>query len=128
VLFIVDPKTLYEFWFDSQIGRLIFGQNSNKQAYYDGAWRGTQLMTTGKQVVLYSLKNGEAKIERTGVTLDSGLAYTQRAIGGSTHLGARYDGNAQWSDIGLKCMALYKGKNDADSAAIMATARAIYGV
>jgi hypothetical protein len=116
------------YWFDTVTGRIVLGDVAGVTQYYDGAWRGTQATTTGKQVLLYSLKNTEATIERTGATLNSGLAYTQRAIGGNTYLGVKNDGVSSPGDFKLKCFAVFSGKNAAASAAIMTAARSIYGV
>jgi hypothetical protein len=80
------------FNFDSESGRLIIdGRGSSKGAYYDGAWKGSSHSGTAQVLntfFLVSPSSGETY--QNGSAVNTGLTYTQKAIGGTVILGADY--------------------------------------
>jgi len=80
------------FNFDTQSGRLIIdGRGAAKGAYYDGAWKGTShggLAQVLNMFFLVSPSSGETY--QNGSAVNTGLTYTQTAIGGTVILGADY--------------------------------------
>ena len=90
---IVNTNTASNsFNFDSQSGRLIVdGRGSSKGAYYDGAWKGSSHSGTAQSLntfFLVSPSSGETY--KNGTAVNTGLTYTQKAIGGTVILGADY--------------------------------------
>jgi len=81
------------FFFDSQTGRLVFnGQPSNQGIYYDGSWRGSTHSINAQQVesiLAVSPSSGQSYVN--GSQINTGLSYTQTAIGGTTRLGSSYN-------------------------------------
>ncbi len=90
---IVNTNTASNsFNFDSQSGRLIIdGRGASKGAYYDGAWKGSSHSGTAQSLntfFLVSPSSGETY--KNGTAVNTGLTYTQKAIGGTVTLGADY--------------------------------------
>ena len=89
----VDPtQTTIAYLIDVQTGRLIFatreGTADDFVSYYEGAaWRRGGATAAGAQVLSWKLEAGAGAIRRNGAAIASGLAYTNRAIGGSVALG-----------------------------------------
>ncbi len=97
-IFIVynsTSTTNRQFLFDSQTGTLILphrGRN-NERAYHDGTARGDENTNAFTQIVNWHLDNSGASVFVNGEETQSGLDYTQRAIGGTTRIGSNNAGN-----------------------------------
>jgi len=130
-LFLMDVTTAaaQDFWFDAGTGRLAFWSNAaTKNACFDGTLdRGAQAVVTGAQALLFSMSNGTGRIDRNGVNLDNTLGFTQRPIGGNVIIGNQNAGAAFYANADITGICIWKNKNDADSAKIMAAGQAIMG-
>lgn len=96
----LDPTaTAGSYLLDAQSGRLIFapreGGGTDKVSYYEGAsWRHGGPTAPGPQVLSWTLAESGAAIRRDGAAIATGLAYTNRAIGGAVALGRHHGTSA----------------------------------
>lgn len=89
-----DTSELSDYVFDTQTGRLIlaYPYTANNIGYYDGVWSGTPLTYNDFINLSFILNNSGSSIYKDNTLLTSGLAYTQRAIGGNVAIGSNYVG------------------------------------
>jgi hypothetical protein len=78
------------FLFDSASGRLIFdGRGGTRGVYFDGGWKGTMHSGTAQQLQsIYATASSSGASYVDGSQINTGLSYTQTAIGGQTALGS----------------------------------------
>lgn len=88
-------KTYGQYLLDSQTGRFIFAPACNAGSYnqvgwYDGAWHQIAAATTGWQILTWVLTSGgNGEVFRNGTSLGV-VAYTAKAIGGTTRAFCAY--------------------------------------
>ena len=85
------------FLFDSELGRLVFdGRGGSRGVYYDGNWEGTSHTGQNQQLQsIYCVSSNSGQSYLNGSQINTGVNYTQTAIGGETRLGSTFDGAAQ---------------------------------
>jgi len=99
--------------FSTQTGLLVIASISGttgNTGYYDSAWRQGANGVTGNQALgfQYSGTGGSSgTVYRSMTSLGSFSYTTAKAIGGTTGLGAYYDGTAQWFDGCIYEMIIY---------------------
>ena len=82
------------FLFDAQSGRLVFdGRGGTRGVYFDGSWKGTSHSGTAQQLQsIYAISPSSGQSYVDGSQINTGLTYTQTAIGGTIALGASFGG------------------------------------
>jgi len=94
---------------DPTHGRFIIdARGTNNGVYYDGAFRGTGYTHTTQAVTsIHMVAPNSGSSYLNGTSTNTGLSYTQKAIGGPVVLGARYDGAAIHWDGKFQEFVLY---------------------
>ena len=97
------------FLFDSTTGRLVFdGRGGSRGVYFDGSWRGTMHSGTSQQlqsIYAISPSNGQSYVD--GSQINTGLSYSQKAIGGNTVIGSEQSGTTLHFDGTIQEWILY---------------------
>ena len=94
---ILDTDGATEILFDVQTGRFILTPNHASGAYFDGAWRGSDISSTSLQNICWRcVSPSSSAIYLDGVVDQSGVSYTQNAIGGGVAVGSSYTGTGNW--------------------------------
>ncbi|MFN3387546.1 MAG: hypothetical protein ACK40O_01340 [Allosphingosinicella sp.] len=97
----LDPTpTTTSYLFDAQSGRLVFAPRETTAddfvSYTEGSsWRRGGPTAPGRQVLSWRLVESGSSIRRNGTAIATGLAYTNRPIGGAVALG-RHHTNASF--------------------------------
>jgi hypothetical protein len=83
------------FLFDSTTGRLVFdGRGGTRGVYFDGSWKGTMHSGTSQQLQsIYAISPSSGQSYVDGSQINTGLSYTQKAIGDATVLGGEKSGS-----------------------------------
>jgi hypothetical protein len=108
------------FLFDSDSGRLVFdGRGGTRGVYFDGSWRGTMHSGSSQQLQsIYAIapSNGQSYVD--GSQINTGLTYTQTAIGGSTTLGSEKSGSILHFNGNIQEFVLYPSDQSSNRANI----------
>ena len=101
-----------KYLFDSQGGsaRLMIAYPSfgvEKTGYHDGSWKQTSLSATDWIRLSFILESGSAKIKNLNTDLATGLAYSQRSLGGIISIGSYYQGTANWFNGSMKNLMIF---------------------
>ena len=93
---VTQNSSTDSFLFDSYTGRLVFdGRGGTRGVYYDGSWKGTMHSGTGQQLQsIYAISSSSGQSYVDGSQINTGLSYTQTAIGGNVTLGCEQTGTA----------------------------------
>lgn len=93
---VTQNSSTNSFLFDSYTGRLVFdGRGGTRGVYYDGSWKGTMHSGTGQQLQsIYAISSSSGQSYVDGSQINTGLSYTQTAIGGNVTLGCEQTGTA----------------------------------
>jgi hypothetical protein len=83
--------------FDSQSGRLILeARGTNRGVYFDGGWQGTSHTGINQQLQsIYAVAPSSGQSYVNGTQINTGVSYTQTAIGGTTRFGGGYFGGSR---------------------------------
>ncbi len=83
------------FLFDSTTGRLVFdGRGGTRGVYFDGSWKGTSHSGTAQQLQsIYAIAPSSGQSYVNSSQINTGLSYTQTAIGGGSVLGGEKSGS-----------------------------------
>jgi len=98
-----------KYFFDSETGRFVLaqlGNTANTVQFYDGSWVGSAAATATFQCLTYRLASAGAEIYRNGASIATG-AHTNKAIGGSTRIGANYVPDGSFLSMDLCEMVIY---------------------
>ena len=108
------------FLFDSLTGRLVFdGRGGTRGVYYDGSWKGTMHSGTSQQLQsIYAIAPSSGQSYVDGSQINTGLSYTQTAIGGNTTLGTEVTQGAFDFDGTMQEWILYASGKTADRTSI----------
>lgn len=127
-----------QFLMDWETGRVILSHLSASVAnhidYYDGTgFRDGGAAATGAQVICYRLNStggNSASIRRNGTVVASGLAYTQRALGGAgQRIGQQYTGGGGAYNGSIARITIYaENLSDANVQAYERGVGAYYGI
>ncbi len=105
IWFMIDrpTTTAVQNLFTTQTGLLVVASVSGTSSftgYYDTAWRQGANSVTGTQSLGYQFSGtgGTAGTIYRNLTSLGSVSYAARAIGGTSALGAYFDGSAQWND------------------------------
>lgn len=87
---VTDPDYSGEdrFLFDTQTGRLVVEVAGATGAIFDGDWRGSPVGDANPSLVTWQLDSTGSIIRLNGAIVETGVAYTARAIGGTTRFGS----------------------------------------
>jgi hypothetical protein len=120
-----------QYLFATQTGTVIAAHltaASDLIQYSDGTFRGTKIAASGEQVVTFVMKAANSgEIFRDGASLESGLAFTQRAVGGNVALCSAHDGATAHFSGGVAEQALYSSGLATDPLANLHNYFARYG-
>lgn len=106
-------STSSQYLFDTKSGKLkIPHEGGADKAYNDGKSRGTEIKGTSTKLVEWELYDVSPKssIYENGTKTQSGLAYSKRAINGSTSLGANEAGSGKYFNGNIAEVIIYKVK------------------
>ncbi len=106
-------STASQYLFDTKSGKLkILHEGAGEKAYFDGKARGIELTGTGTKLVEWELCDVTPKssIYENGTKTQSGVAYSKRAINGSTSLGANEAGNGRYFNGSIAEAIIYNVK------------------
>lgn len=90
---VTKNSSTQSYLMDSENGRLILeARGTNRGVYFDGAWRGTSHTGTSQQLQsIYAVAPSSGQSFVNGTQINTGVSYTQKAIGGTTRIGG-YNG------------------------------------
>lgn len=89
---VLETSAAAKYVFDTLSGRFLITSSHANGAYYDGAWKGTNLGATSLTQIAWRLVSTGATIYVNGATSQTSLTYTQNAIGTSSSVGGDYTG------------------------------------
>jgi len=97
------------FLFDTETGRFIFdGRGGTRGVYNDGSWHGTMHSGTSQQLQsIYAIAPSSGQSYVDGSQINTGLTYSQTAIGGQTALGSNIYGAALFINGVIQEFVLY---------------------
>jgi hypothetical protein len=117
---VTQNSATNSFLFDSEVGRLVFdGRGGTRGVYFDGSWKGAMHSGTAQQLQsIYAVSPSSGQSYVNGSQINTGLSYTQTAIGGaSTHLGSE-KGNSFYINGSIQEWILYASDKSIDRTSI----------
>jgi hypothetical protein len=117
---ITKNSAANSFLFDSDSGRLIFdGRGGTRGVYFDGGWKGTMHSGTAQQLQsIYAVSPSSGQSYVDGVQINTGLSYTQTAIGGQTALGSIKNATGFFINGSIQEWILYASDKSTDRTSI----------
>jgi len=115
---------------DSQSGRVIFdGRGSALGPYYDGSWRGTAHNSTVQQLnAIFAIAPSSGTSYLNGSVINTGLAYTQKAIGGTVRLGRNSVASTNLWNGTMQEIVLYASDQTSNRTAIETNVNDFYSI
>jgi len=127
-----DTGTGSPFVFDSQSGRLIFYPTSTSGTlgvYYDGAWQGTDFTHRTQAVTsIHAIAPSSGSSYLNGVATNTGLSYTQQAIGGTVRFGRNSVGSANLWDGTMQEIVIYASDETSNRTGIETNINDFYSI
>jgi len=128
---INKADTENHFLLDSQTGRVILDGRGSATfgVYYDGSWKGTRHSGTTQQlqsIMMVSPSSGASYVD--GSQINTGLSYTQTALGGSTVLGSNHLKSSLFFDGTMQEFLIYNSDQSANRTNIESNINTFYSI